>query len=72
MIYPFHLIHSFYWENVCENRINSETNLEECIISAIPFILDLKKKYEDLVRKEYEYEYNADEEQILSVHELIV
>lgn len=60
------LIHNFYWEDICNNITSIDNSLEESIKLATPIIINLKHKFEDIVKSEYEY--SDDEEKIIMLN----
>lgn len=59
------LIHSYYWEDITQNKKSIDLSIKDSIKKASPYILKLKKDYEDTVRKEYEYD--TDEEKLFMI-----
>jgi hypothetical protein len=54
------LIHSYYWEDITLNKKSIDLSIKDAIKKASPYILKLKKDYEDTVKSEYQYEANEE------------
>ena len=53
--YGMNLIHYYYWDNF-SNYEDSGLLLEECVDKATPHIIELKKKLEDDIHKEFQFD----------------
>jgi hypothetical protein len=60
------LIHSYYWEDITENKKSIEYNLKDAIRKASPYIIKLKHDFEETVR--VEYSYDSDDEKLIMLN----
>jgi hypothetical protein len=53
------IIHALFWEDLKNNKTSLLT-IKECLKMASPIIINLKHKFEDIVKEEFEYDENEE------------